>query len=166
MKMPDGTWRLWYNNERGKKSIYWATSKDLKAWTDKGKAVADKPGEGPKVFWWANKFWMIVDQWRGLGVYRSDDAINWTPQPDNLLAVPGKGEDDQVIGQHPDVVINGGRAFMFYFTHPGRRRENAKKDSMEQRRSSIQLVELKTKDGWLTCDRDEPTLIRLEPPKK
>jgi hypothetical protein len=166
MKMPDGLWQLWYNNERDKKSIYYATSRDLEKWTDKGKAVADKPGEGPKVFRWKDKYWMIVDQWKGLGVYRSDDALNWTAQADNLLATPGKGEDDQVIGQHPDVVVSGDRAFLFYFTHPGRRGENAKKDQTEQRRSSIQVVELKLKDGWLAADRDEPTYIRLEPPKK
>jgi hypothetical protein len=163
VKMPDGLWRLWYNNERDRKSIYLAESRDLNTWTDKGKAVADKPGEGPKVFGWQGRYWMIVDQWRGLGVYRSDDAVNWTPQTYNLLAVPGKGEDDQVIGGHPDVVVSGGRAFLFYFTHPGRRGENAKKDTTEQRRSLIQVVELKMKDGWLACDRDEPTYIRLVP---
>ena len=166
MKMPDGLWRLWYNNERDKKSIYYATSRDLKNWADKGKAVADKPGEGPKVFKWKGSYWMIVDQWKGLGVYRSDDAINWAPQTDNLLATPGRDEDDQVIGQHADVVISGDRAFLFYFTHPGRSGENAKKDATEQRRSSIQVVELKIKDGWLAADRDSPTHIRLEAPKK
>lgn len=50
MKMPDGLWRMWYNNERDKKSIYYTESRDLKTWIDKGKAVNDKPGEGPKVF--------------------------------------------------------------------------------------------------------------------
>lgn len=166
MKMPDGLWRLWYNNERDKKSIYYAESRDLKTWIDKGKAVADKPGEGPKVFRWKNKYWMIVDQWKGLGLYRSDDALNWEPKPENLLATPGKGVDDGVIGQHPDVVINGDRAYLFYFTHPGRTPDNAQKDTTEQRRSSLQVVELKLKDGWLTADRDETTYIKLIAPKK
>ncbi len=166
MKMPDGLWRLWYNNERDKKSIYYADSRDMKTWIDKGKAVADKPGEGPKVFRWKNKYWMIVDQWKGLGLYRSDDALNWEPKPENLLAVPGKGIDDQVIGQHPDVVINGDRAYLFYFTHPGRTPDNARKDTSEQRRSSLQVVELKLKDGWLNADRDETTYIKLTAPKK
>ncbi len=165
MKMPDGLWRMWYNNERDRKSIYYAESRDMKIWTDKGKAVADKPGEGPAVFWWKGKYWMIVDQWRGLGVYRSDDALNWEPKPVNLLATPGKGVDDTVIGQHPGVVISNDRAFLFYFTHPGRTPENADKDSTEQRRSSIQAVELKLKDGWLDADRDATTRIKLTPPK-
>ena len=47
------------------------------------------------------------------------------------------------------------------FTHPGRRGEDANRDGTEQRRSSIQVVELEVKDGWLTCDRDEPTHIEL-----
>ncbi|MFT3746530.1 MAG: family 43 glycosylhydrolase [Pyrinomonadaceae bacterium] len=166
MKMPDGLWRMWYNNEREKKSIYYAESRDLKTWTDKGKAVNDKPGEGPKVFHWKEKYWMIVDQWKGLGVYRSDDALNWEPKNDNLLATPGKGTDDQVIGQHPDVIVNGGRAYLIYFTHPGRTPDNAKKDTSEQRRSSMQVVELNLKDGWLTADRDETTYIKLIAPKK
>jgi hypothetical protein len=163
MKLKNGAWRLWYNDERDKKSIYYADSHDMKTWTDKGKAVGDKPGEGPKVFWWKGKYWMVNDQWHGLGVYRSDDALNWEPKNDNLLAVPGKGLDDNVIGQHPDVVVSGDRAFLFYFTHPGRRPDDPVKTQTETRRSSMQVVELKLKDGWVICDRDTPTHILLSP---
>jgi Glycosyl hydrolases family 43 len=162
---PDGAWRMWYNNERDNKSIYYADSKDLNTWTDQGKAVNDRPGEGPKIFWWKGKYWMIVDQWRGLGVYYSVNAVFWTPQPGNILAVPGKGDDDGVIGQHADVVISGDRAFLFYFTHPGKR-PDAPKDQTGQRRSSIQVVELKFDGGVLSCDRDQPTYIKLLAPKK
>ena len=81
IKMPDGLWRMWYNNERDKKSIYYAESRDLKTWTDKGKAVNDKPGEGPKVFRWKGKYWMIVDQWKGLGVYRSTLSVGSRSRP-------------------------------------------------------------------------------------
>lgn len=161
MKMPNGVWRLWYNNERDKKSIYLAESTDMKSWTDKGKVVGDKPGEGPKIFRWQGKYWMIVDQWKGLGVYRSDDAENWTAQAENLLSGAGTGADDEVQGQHPDVVVSENRAYLFYFTHPGRR-ENAPKNFAEQRRSSIQVVELKLKDSWLSVDRNLPTQIRLK----
>lgn len=164
LKMPDGMWRLWYNNEKDKKTTFWAESRDLKTWTDRGKAINNR-GEGPKVFRWKGKFWMVFDEWKGLGIYRSDDATNWEKQTYNLLDKPGKGLDDQVIGGHPDVVVTGERAFLFYFTHPGRRGDDAKKDTTEQRRSSIQVVELKLKDGWITCDRDEPTHIQLTPPR-
>lgn len=164
LRMPDGTWRLWYNNEPDRKAINLATSPDLYQWTDHGKVIGDKAGEGPKVFRWHGQYWMIVDQWEGLGVYRSDDATAWQRQPANILAAPGTGPDDQVKGGHADVVVSGGRAFLFYFTHPGRRGAGANQDGYEQRRSSIQVVELRLKDGWLACDRNQPTAIRLEPP--
>lgn len=165
LRLPDGTWRMWYNNERDRKSIYYADSPDLKSWTDRGKAISDQPGEGPKVFRWRGAYWMVTDVWRGLAVYRSDDALNWARQAGgNLLAEPGQGTDDGVIGGHPDVVVCGDRAFLFYFTHPGRRGADAKKDGYEQRRSSIQVVELFHQDGKLACNRDEPARIELAPP--
>jgi beta-xylosidase len=166
LQMPDGTWRMWYNHERDGKSIYVADSPDLVQWTDRGRArgVGNRC-EGPKVFHWRGKYWMVVDQWRGLGVFRSDDAQQWEPQPENLLANPGTGNDDQVQGQHADVLVNADRAYLFYFTHPGRRGDEARRDGTEQRRSSIQVVELGVDDaGFLVCDRDAPTRIRLEPP--
>lgn len=162
--LPDGTWRLWYNNESDHKSIYYADSSDLYHWQDHGKAIGDKAGEGPKVFRWKGHYWMVVDNWQGLGVYQSNDALNWKRQAANLLEKPGHGPDDQVKGGHPDVVVSGSRAFLFYFTHPGRRGEGERKDGYEQRRSSIQVVELEYHDGALTCDRDGPAYIQLEPP--
>lgn len=161
-KLPDGSWRMFYNNERDGKSIYFADSPDLETWTDRGKAEGvGNRCEGPKVFKWRGKYWMVVDQWRGLAVFRSDDAEHWEPQNENLLQTPGQGADDQVQGQHADVVVSGDRAYLFYFTHPGRHGDDAQRDGTEQRRSSIQVVELKEKDGWLTCDRDQPTRVEL-----
>jgi hypothetical protein len=113
---------------------------------------------------WKDRYWMAVDIWDGLRIYRSDDALTWQRQPDELLKAPGKGADDGAKGQHPDVVISGDRAFLFYFTHPGRGGADGQRDPVELRRSSIQVVELEYKDGWLTCDRDQPTHIRLLPP--
>jgi hypothetical protein len=78
-----------------------------------------------------------------------------------LLEQPGQGVDDGVMGGHADVVVSGDRAFLFYFTHPGRRGEDARKDGLEQRRSSIQVTELTLADGWLHADRDAPTHIEL-----
>jgi xylan 1,4-beta-xylosidase len=161
LRLPDGTWRLWYNNETDHKSIYYADSPDLYQWQDRGKAIGDKPGEGPKVFRWRDHYWMVVDNWEGLGVYQSDDALHWKRQAESLVSRPGHGADDEVKGGHPDVVVSGNRAFLFYFTHPGRRGPDARKDTYEQRRSSIQVVELEYRDGLLTCDRDRPTHIQL-----
>jgi len=154
VRLPEGGWRMWYNNEADKKSIYFADSPDLAAWTDRGRTVGDQAGEGPKVFQWKGAWWMITDVWQGLAAYRSDDALNWTRQPDNLLQAPGKGEDDRVIGGHPDVVVSGDRAYLFYFTHP---------EGKGTRRSSIQVVELSTDGKVLRADRDAPTRINLIP---
>ena len=165
--LPTGGWRMWYNNERDRKSIYHADSADLVTWTDRGKTsgVGERPGEGPYVFRWRARYWMVVDLWKGLGVYHSSDLENWIPQAHDLLATPGRGTDDGVNGGHACVIVNEAedRAFCFYFTHPGRAGtiSPTDKDSLDLRRSSIQVVELHERDGLLTCDRDTPTFVRL-----
>jgi len=168
--LPDGGWRLWYNNERDRKSIYHADSADLATWTDRGKTsgVGERPGEGPFVFRWKNAYWMLVDLWKGLGVYRSDDLLTWVAQADNLLGTPGTGADDAVNGGHPCVVVNRDRAYLFYFTHPGRAGTVSPQDpdSPELRRSSIQVTELIEQNGRLSCDRNAPVEISLAPPAR
>lgn len=168
-RLPDSSWRLWYNNEHDGKSIYYADSPDLSTWTDHGKAagVGERPGEGPFVFHWRDTHWMLVDLWHGLGVYRSDDMLYWAAQDGDLLDHPGQGPDDEVNGGHPGVVISGDRAFLFYFTHPGRAGTISPEDedNLDLRRSSIQVTELQLDaDGRLTCDRNAPTFINLLPP--
>lgn len=160
-QLPDGTWRMWYNNERDGKSIWYADSKDLYTWVDKGKAI-DARGEGPKVFHWKDKYWMIVDAWKGMEIYSSDDLLNWNKQALRILEEPGTGKDDQAIGGHCDVVVNNGKAYVYYFTHPGRRKDKpAPRGMTEDKRSVIQLAELKCNNGEITCDRNKPVLIRL-----
>lgn len=168
--LPAGGWRMWYNNERDAKSIYYADSADLFTWTDRGKVsgVGERPGEGPFVFGWKGRYWMLVDVWKGLGVYRSADLLHWERQPGNLLEEGGSGLDDGVNGGHPGVVVSGERAYLFYFLHPGRRGtiQVEGKDEYERRRSSIQVVELTLADGgWLACDRERPTYVALRPPE-
>jgi len=166
-QMPNGNWRMYYNNEVDRKSIYYADSPDLYKWTDSGKKViADQGGEGPNVFKWKGKYWMVVDNWKGLGVYASDDLINWKRQKNNILQVPGIGADDKVIGGHADVVVNNDKAYIFYFTHPGRTTENKVKNNTETKRSSIQIAELDYRDGEIVCDRDKPVYLNLRPLKK
>jgi GH43 family beta-xylosidase len=160
-RLPGGGWRMWYNNERDRKSIYYADSPDLVTWRDRGRVVADQAGEGPKVFQWRGAWWMITDVWRGLAVYRSTDAMTWTRQKDNLLEQPGQGVDDGVMGGHCDVVVSGDRAYMFYFTHPGRSGADAKKDGVAQRRSVLQVTEVFQDGETLRVERDAPTRILL-----
>jgi len=160
-RLPDGSWRLWYNNETDGKSIYYADSKDLFSWEDKGKAIAAN-GEGPKIFRWKDHYWMIVDVWKGMDVYQSDDLLNWKRNA-RILEEPGKGKDDGAIGGHCDVVVNDGKAWVFYFTHPGRVKTNpAPSESVAARRSVIQVAELQLNKGVVSCDRDQAAYIRLQ----
>lgn len=164
-------WWMFYTNRRanapGLSGVAWVHGTHIGiAESADGGATWTYVGIAAIVFRWRDSYWMITDVWRGLAVYASNDALNWTRQSGgNLLEQPGQGADDQVQGQHADVVVNGDRAFLFYFTHPGRRGGDEKKDGYEQRRSSIQVVELELKDGKITCDRDRTGHIRLSPPK-
>ncbi len=159
-KTADG-WRMWYNNEADGKSIYYADSRDLTTWEDRGKAVSIR-GEGPKVFRWKDHYWMIVDQWKGMALLQSDDLLTWKQQESRILENPGRGVDDQAIGGHCDVVVNGDRAYVYYFTHPGRSTaEPAPAGSFGSKRSVIQLAELRLENGVVTCDRDAP-VTRLQ----
>src|SRR5829696_2117953 len=161
-QLPDGSWRMWYNNEMDGKSIWYADSKDLYNWADKGKAIAAR-GEGPKVFNWKGSYWMIVDVWKGMDIYQSADLQNWKRQATRILEAGGSGKDDGAIGGHCDVVVNNDRAYVFYFTHPGRTALNpAPASSVAARRSVIQVVELQYQNGELSCDRDSSTFINFQ----
>ena len=163
--LPGGGWRMWYNNERDKKSIYYADSKDLNQWEDKGQAIAAR-GEGPKVFYWQNKYWMIVDVWKGMEIYSSVDLLHWDKQATRILEEGGTGKDDGAIGGHCDVVVNNNKAYVYYFTHPGRTKiAPAPVSSVAAKRSVIQVAELKYENGAITCDRNAPVFIQLKPPK-
>lgn len=164
LRLPDGTWRLYYNDETDNKSICYADSSDLFTWQDRGKLPGGRrKGEGPKAFFWKDRYWMVIDHWQGLGVYHSTDTLHWTPQAHDILFEPGIGPEDGVMGNHADVVVSGDRAFLFYFTHPGRRGPDAKSDTTEQRRSSVQVVELTCNGEELEADRDAPAHIALQP---
>jgi len=79
-----------------------------------------------------------------------------------VLELPGKGKDDQAIGGHCDVVVNNNRAFIYYFTHPGRVNGVKPNNSFETKRSVIQLAELHYVNGEVVCDRDENSNIELK----
>ena len=163
VSLPQGGYRLFYNDEPDGKSIYYADSKDLYSWEDRGKVNMQSRGEGPAVFYWRDFWWMMIDSWSGLSVFRSRDLQTWQPQSYRLLEQPGQGGDDQVKGGHADVVISDDRAYLFYFTHPGRTIKATGRDDYTTRRSSIQVTELQIKDAWLTCDRNLSIPIHLQP---
>lgn len=153
-------WLMFYNNESAGKSIYCAESSDLNTWNDLGPMVTDRGCEGPKVFYWKNRYFMIVDNWAGLVVYQSQDLKSWKRQKNNILAQAGIGNDDGVMGGHCDVVVNGDRAYIYYFTHPGRT-PGADANTVDYRRSSIQVAELQIDGGQVVCYRDKSTIVRL-----
>lgn len=167
LQMPDKSWRMWY---KGPESVTMTgRSNDLYNWTFKDKPVIGKPNhEGPKAFYFQGKYWMLTDEWNGMRVHRSEDASTWERQG-MILDKPSKRNEDGPSGAHGDVVITGGKAYVFYFTHPGRER-HGKADPgangiipFELRRSSIQVAELIVEGGTLVCDRDKAFDFELKP---
>jgi len=165
LHLPDGSWRLWYKDEADGSSTHYADSTDLDHWTDGGKVpgLSDRGGEAPLAFHWKGHYWFLRDLGDGLGMYRSDDAVTWV-RAGTLLGQPGTGPDDKAVGKHPDVILSGDRAYLFYFTHPGTAPSHA--DGTDRRRTSIQVVEMKydAVNKVLSADRDSPTMIDLQPP--
>ncbi len=160
--LPDGKWRMWYKDETQGSVSMTAESPDLYHWTMQQKAaVSDRAHEGPKVFRFKDKYWMVVDQWAGLAVYSSDDCDSWIFNS-VILDKGSKRNEDQPSGAHADVIVVNEKAYIFYFTHPGRKTHldapNESNDVLPYnlRRSSIQVAELKLTDNKITCDRDEP----------
>lgn len=157
---PDGTWRLWYKNERDGSSTWVATSSDLGTWSVVGRAIAAAPPhEGPNVFQLGGWWWLITDEWRGLGVHRSPDAVHWRRQRRNgglILDRPGIHPDDREVGHHADAVVvpnaNGSVAALFYFTHP--QRTEAASDEYRARVSAVHAARLTVHNGELLADRD------------
>lgn len=163
MKLGQG-YRMWYKDERFGSRMVAADSRDLRSWTK----VDDKPinptkGEGPKAFRFKGYYWLIADVWKGLMVLRSDDARNWTEQAGYILGEPGRKASDRAMGQHPDVVVDGERAFIYYFVHQKNEPEAAA-DPRWHQRTVIQVAELVYKDGKLVADRDADLRFRLRAP--
>jgi hypothetical protein len=143
IQLPNGSWRMWYKDERAPKPLCYADSPDLFKWETKGIAVSDYNGEGPKVIRWKGRYWLIADCWQnGMRVWSSDDCLTWKLQQKMLL------------GNHGDVVISGDRAWWFYFNGPG---------SPRGRTTAINVVELSVVDGKLIAgDPKQPTYIDLK----
>ncbi|NUP24780.1 MAG: glycosyl hydrolase [Streptomyces sp.] len=160
--LPGGGWRMWFKDETRGSHTYAADSPDLYSWKTVGLAVGHRPHEGPNVFELGGHYWMLVDEWRGQGVLRSDDLTTWEHQG-LILDQPGSRPDDATIGLHADVIVQGDTAYVFYFTHPGRT-ETDDDGTHTTRRSSLQIAAARVVDGMLRCDRDEPVRLDLARP--
>jgi hypothetical protein len=165
---PDGLWRLWYKNERDASSTWAATSCDLETWAVEGRAVPASPShEGPNVFRLGGWWWMLTDEWRGLGVHRSPDAVQWTRQARDgglILHRPGAHPEDREVGHHADAVIlsapDDSHAALFYFTHPNRSAFDS--SDHRSRASAIHVARLTVHDDELVADRDVPADTPLD----
>jgi hypothetical protein len=159
--LPSGGWRMWYKDEAHGSHIYAADSEDLNRWEVVGPVVISSAQEGPAVFWWRGAYWMLIDRWQGMAVLRSADLMNWTAQMGTILGLPGTRPDDADFGRHGEVVVQGVRAFLFYFTHPFGPKAHTEPG---KHRSSLQVAELEIRDGQIVCDRDKPFALDLVPP--
>jgi hypothetical protein len=162
MQMPNGIWRMWYKDDANNAAIMLAESKDLYNWTYSNKPVLNETQqEGPKVFKYKDWYWMITDEWHGMRVYRSKDANVWEKQG-LVLDSASNRNDDLPSGAHCDVIIVNDKAYIFYFTHPGRKKHteaHLNSDGMypfSEKRSSIQVGQLDFQNGTLICDRSKP----------
>jgi hypothetical protein len=162
-RLPGGDYRMWFKDEARESHTYSVDSADLISWTKPVPVIIGRPHEGPNVFALAGWYWLIVDEWHGLGVYRSTDLETWESQG-LILQTPGKREHDADFGRHADVVEceDGQDAHIFYFTHPGLV-TGAAAESCEARRSCIEVARLRVVDGLLVCDRDAPVPDRFLP---
>ncbi|MFT3749509.1 MAG: family 43 glycosylhydrolase [Agriterribacter sp.] len=160
IKTPDGIWHMMYKDEHNKGSgnMFMAESTDLVQWKTNNKPVF--PGsrqEGPKLFYFKDFYWLLTDEWAGMRVYKSKDMKTWEKQGVILDRLSNR-PDDTPSGAHGDVVIAGDKAYIFYFTHPGRKKhteaplDNNGNVPYSMRRSSIQVAELKEENGSITCD--------------
>lgn len=162
LKLPDGKWHIWYKDGTKGSITMTGESGNLKDWLLSDKpAIGGQPHEGPKIFYFKDNYWMITDEWAGQRVYRSGDAKTWERQG-MILDKNGTRNQDSPTGAHADVVVVGDKAYIFYFTHPGRKVHSEgelDKDgcyTYTNKRTVIQVAEIVAKDGTLLAIRDEP----------
>lgn len=158
---PEGGWRMWYKDEAKGSSTWSATSPDLFEWTVEGEVIPGSPDaaphEGPNVFVLGGFYWLIVDEWHGQGVYRSDDSVNWTRQ-DVIAGAPGADGLDRKFARHADVVVVGDHGAFYYFTHPewDERSQAEGPPDAAARATVIHHGRLTVEDGLLVFERDIP----------
>ncbi|MFM9911076.1 MAG: hypothetical protein ACKVOW_17175 [Chitinophagaceae bacterium] len=168
-QLPNGSWKMWFKNEEKGSFTYAAISNDLINWKLLEKPEVDnRHHEAPIVFFWKNSYWMVTDptyeEYTGLDVFSSTDALHWKYN-NTILNKPGIRPDDIDQGRHPDVKVVNGKAYIFYFTHPGRiypyeKKEDPDANRYRYRRSSLQVAELELNDDKISCNRNKYALIK------
>ncbi len=162
IRLKNGIWRMWYKHEGRDNEIWYADSEDLYNWTDKGEVkLGGLHGEGANVIYWHDKYYLIVDEWKGLSVFSSDDATNWKKQDEYLVAEDPK--HPQYVagsrGNHADIQVAGDRAYMFYFSHTPA--------NSEIQGLAVYAQELiYNPDGTISCNPTAPCYINLNAGRK
>lgn len=151
-RTPDGLWRLWYKDEAADSVTMVASSPDLRSWSLDGIAIGGRAHEGPSAFELGGWWWMVVDEWRGMGVYRSPDGVQWERQggPDAVIlaAAPAGGH------RHHGAHLRDGDDLWFYSF--GRASTGAPDaETGEQRRSVVLRDRLVVDDGMLVVAATE-----------
>jgi hypothetical protein len=113
VKLRDGRWLMVFRDDRQKSMTAKVTSPDLKNWTRIEDVTGQGRHEAPVVMFWKDKFWLFIDEWKGIAVYQSDDGIQYT-RNNLILDRAGKRPDDNYFGSHPGLALAGDRAFIFY----------------------------------------------------
>ena len=160
-QLPNGGFRMWYRNCDAGNTYTWCCDSDnLYDWSDQRGVISGFDyHEGQNVFRYGDYYWLIADTGNGMYVFRSDDLENWQFQKEKILEYPGHRLDDGACGHHGDIVVSGGNAYIFYFTHPERNADFRAKINecmpvnypYELRRSSVQVAKLECIDGKLIC---------------
>jgi hypothetical protein len=157
-RLPDGMWGLWYKDESRNLTCF-AEGDDEFRFRPVG--PFDPPAaavEGPDVFRWKGSYWLLADDCgtrNGLRVYRSADCRRWERRA-NILKESGARPLDIGPAHHPEVIVNGGEAFVFYWVDPDPPpREDAAQNCY------LQVARLTLADGELGCDRNAEFDLRL-----
>ena len=150
-----------FNNWGGKRLMFHYVSKDLITW----KATKSIGTEGcidAMVYPLHDGTWKMWYKDEKNGHYIasaiSDNLTNWKFN-NTILNNEGIRNDDNEQGRHADVKVVDDRAFIFYFTHPGRIYRNGKEveeaNLVRYQRSSLQVAELEYQDEKIVCNRNK-----------
>ncbi|WP_019180798.1 family 43 glycosylhydrolase [Microbacterium yannicii] len=157
-RCPDGRWRLWYKDEAAGSVTGVASSHDLDStWRLDGTAIDGRPHEGPFVFALGGWWWMLTDEWRGMAVYRSSDAVTWERRGGTDAVILGESGPPAAgiqVGRHGAVLVEDEVGRLFFFSHPwwdGSELEHT--TDLAHRRSAVHVAALRVEHDELHCER-------------
>ena len=163
-RLPDGKWGIWYKDEVHHATGY-AESEDLLHFRQCGHMdTAYDPVEGADLFHWKGYYWLLGDdchEYDGLRVYRSTDCRTWE-RLDNIMREGGRRNLDVGPARHPEVILNGDDAYIFYWT---KSTQFVDQEFASAMMAFLQVAKLDYEDGMLHCDRNREFELHMpEPP--